>query len=104
MTNKDIPLETTVPIPPLADGEPDLTIAVAKAGGGTPGRRYAGLWTAVVTTAGREVYRTNDLNTPTASTHQDAARTVAVILGATGALGPELIGLTERLAAWADQH
>ena len=88
--------ETTFTLPALP-GEPDLTIQIAKVGGGTVGRAYTGYWQAVVTCADQEVYRTDQLHTTQACTHHDAARhLVGFISGGTGA-DP---ALARRLSTW----
>jgi hypothetical protein len=91
--------ETTLTLPG-ALGEPDLTIEVAKVGGGTVGRAYTGWWQIVVTYAGREVYRTDDLHTGSPCTHRVAARHLAAFLAAERVTDPLL---ARRLDAWADE-
>jgi hypothetical protein len=76
----DFEPETTFQIPALYPGELPLTLAIAKTGGGTPGRRYDGLWRTVLTLGKTEIYRGGDLNTPIPHTHHEAARALATML------------------------
>jgi hypothetical protein len=93
---RDYEPETTLTLP-AEPGEPDLAIQIAKVGGGTVGRAYTGQWQAVITYAGREIYRTDDLYTNQACTHQGAARHLADFMSSDRTLDP---AVARRLDAW----
>jgi hypothetical protein len=94
---RDYEPETTLTLP-AGPGEPDLTIQIAKVGGGTVGRAYTGYWQAVFTCAGREFYRMDRLHTIQACTHVEAARHAAAFV-ATDRVHDS--GVAERLDDWA---
>jgi len=89
--------ETTFTIPARAS-EADLTIEIAKVGGGTVGRSYTGQWQAVVIYAGREVYRYDELYTNQACTHLGAARHLADFMSTDRTGDP---AVARRMDAWA---
>ncbi len=97
---RDFEPETVFEIPALGDYDAPLSIAIAKSGGGTVGRRYVGLWRAVVTHGDRELYRGQTLSTPLPHTHGEAAALLADFL----AIEHQDRGLAMRLAAWADHY
>jgi hypothetical protein len=97
---RDFEPETVFEVPGYGQDHLPLSIAIAKSGGGRVGRTYKGLWRAVVSYDGRELYRGGDLNTAQPSTHGEAAAVLADFL----ATDHEGTGLAERLTAWADHY
>ncbi len=97
---RDFEPETVFDIPGQGQDHVPLSIAIAKTGGGTVGRRYEGLCRAVVTYGGRELYRGGDLNPAQPRTHGEAAAVLADFL----ATDREGTSLAERLTAWADHY
>jgi hypothetical protein len=94
---RDFEPEIVFEIPGFEGDDAPLSIAIAKAGGGTLGRAYDGLWQAVATYDGRELYRGGDLNIARPHTHRQAAAVLAQFLAAEH----EGTSLDARLAAWA---
>ncbi len=94
---RDFEPETVFHIPAQGGDHRPLSIAIAKSGGGTIGRTYQGLWRAVASYDGRELYRGGDLNTPLPRTHGEAA---AVLAQSLAAEHPDT-SLDARPTAWA---
>ena len=96
---RDFEPETVFHISGLGGDHRPLSIAIAKSGGGTVGRTYEGLWRAVVSYDGREIYRGGGLNTPLPHTHGEAAAVLAQSLAAQHpdtSLDARLTGFAER--------
>lgn len=51
-----------------------VMVEISKAGGGTVGRRYQGLWSYRITSQGKMVAEGDDLRTGSPATHEQAAR------------------------------
>lgn len=97
---RDFEPETVFDIPGVGQDHRPLSIAIAKTGGGTVGRAYDGLWRAVVTYDGWELYRGGDLDTPQPCTHGEAAASLARFV----ADDHEGTSLDGRLTAWAEHY
>lgn len=95
---RDFEPETTFHISGFSGDDRSLSIAIAKSGGGTVGRAHEGLWRAVVTYDGREIYCGGELNTPLPRTHGEAAAVLAELLAADH---PDT-SLATRLSGFAD--
>lgn len=98
---RDFAAEHTETVPELFAGDPELTVAIEKSGGGTPGKTYCGTWRYVVTLAGTEIFKGQGVETGMPHTHAEAARVVAEFLA--DRLDPEEIevDLASRLRLWA---
>ncbi len=94
---RDFEPEAVFQVPGFEGDDTPLSIAIAKAGGGTLGRAYPGLWQAVAAYGGRELYRGGDLNIGRPHTHRQAAAVLAQFLAAEH----EGTSLDARLTAWA---
>lgn len=94
---RDFEPEATFQVPDFEGDDKPLSIAIAKVGGGTVCRSYPGLWQAVATYDGRELYRGDDLNIARPHTHGQAAAVLAKHLAAEH----EGTSLDARLTAWA---
>lgn len=56
-----------------ADGV-EVTVEIAKLGGGTVGRQYTGRWRYIMSVGGTEAARGQDFDTSTFESHKSAAR------------------------------
>lgn len=83
---------------PDAGGPATVRLLVAKVGGGTPGRAYAGTWYYRLDVDGKTVAHGDDLETGTPKTHAQAARIAAGFL----ASGLPEDGVAEALEAFAE--
>lgn len=77
---RDFDSELSVSIPQMNDGDKTLSIQIEKLGGGTVGKSYTGTWRYRVLWAGKEVYKAQDLETPTPTSHEEAASLIAGFL------------------------
>jgi len=89
--------EAVYEIPAHGEDRAPLSIAIAKAGGGTVGRAYSGAWRAVVHHGRAVLHQDGELITKRACDHQEAARELAALIPAAQGVGD----LAERLAAFA---
>lgn len=89
--------EAIFEIPAHGQDRAPLSIAIAKAGGGTLGRAYEGTWHIAVRHGATELYRGGDLTTAQPRTHRQAARELAALIPAAQGVSD----LADRLAAFA---
>ena len=93
----DFAAEAVYEIPAHGEDRAPLSIAIAKAGGGTVGRAYTGSWSALVRHGSAVLHRGGELSTARACTHREAAQELASLIPAAQGIGD----LADRLTAFA---
>lgn len=97
---RDFEADAVFTVSKLNAGDPELTIAIEKLGGGTVGDAYEGIWRYVVTFAGEVIRYGQDLHTGYPTTHEGAA----VLLADCVSCDVDDIDLSDRLVSWIWEH